>query len=255
MIPFEKIGIIGAGNVAFAFSKVLRNNGMNPRYIMIRNKEKVSEVESSFGIKTIVDYKTIMDCDLIIVAVKDDAIAEVASNLNGYKGFLVHTSGTQKSDILNCVECFGVLYPLQTLTKDFDVDFKDVPLLINASSTGNLLKLKNLADLISNVVIECSDDDRSYIHMSAVYVSNFVNVMLQIGNKLLESKNLNVSVLESLVHETVRKSFALGPDKALTGPARRGDHNTINKHKSMLDNNIEEKMIYEILTNYILNKY
>lgn len=255
MIPFKKIGIIGAGNVAFVFSKVLKNNGLNPKYILIRNKEKISEVEKSFGIETIVDYKTILDCDLIIIAVKDDAIADVASNLNNYKGFLVHTSGTQKSDILNCVECFGVLYPLQTLTKDFDVDFKNVPLLINASSTDGLLRLKKLAGLISNVVVECSDDDRSYIHMSAVYVSNFVNVMLQIGNKLLENKNLNVSVLESLVLETVRKSFALGPEKALTGPAKRGDINTINKHKLMLDNNLEEKMIYEMLTNYILNKY
>ena len=49
--------------------------------------------------------------------------------------------------------------------------------------------------------------------------------------------------------------IALGPEKALTGPAKRGDINTINKHKLMLDNNLEEKMIYEMLTNYILNKY
>lgn len=255
MIPFNKIGIVGVGNVASAFSKVLINNGINVEYVLLRNKDRLSEIENSFGIKSIVDYNLLMDCDLIIIAVKDDAIGEVAANLKNYKGLLVHTSGTQSSDILNIVDRFGVLYPLQTITKDFDVDFKKVPLLVNASSTLLLEKLKQFANAISDVVIECSDDDRSYIHMSAVYVSNFVNVMLQIGNKLLENKGLNISILESLVNETVRKSFLLGPEKALTGPARRSDVNTINKHKSMLDNNLEEKKIYEILTNYILNKY
>lgn len=255
MIPFNKIGIVGVGNVASAFSKVLINNGINVEYVLLRNKDRLSEIENSFGINSIVDYNLLMDCDLIIIAVKDDAIGEVAANLKNYKGLLVHTSGTQSSDILNIVDRFGVLYPLQTITKDFDVDFKKVPLLVNASSTLLLEKLKQFANAISDVVIECSDDDRSYIHMSAVYVSNFVNVMLQIGNKLLENKGLNISILESLVNETVRKSFLLGPEKALTGPARRSDVNTINKHKSMLDNNLEEKKIYEILTNYILNKY
>ena len=91
--------------------------------------------------------------------------------------------------------------------------------------------------------------------MSAVYVSNFVNVMLQIGNKLLANKGLDVSVLNPLVRETINKSFALGPENALTGPAKRGDMNTIDKHKFMLKDNVEEKQIYELLTNYIINKY
>lgn len=91
--------------------------------------------------------------------------------------------------------------------------------------------------------------------MNAVYVSNFVNVMLQIGNKLLEEKSFDISILEPLVKETVNKAFRMGAEKALTGPARRGDMETINKHLQLLDNNREEREIYQLLTNYILNKY
>ena len=91
--------------------------------------------------------------------------------------------------------------------------------------------------------------------MNAVYVSNFVNVMLQIGEKLLEKKSLDISVLEPLVKETVNKAFAIGAEKALTGPARRGDMQTIQKHIELLNNDVEEQVIYEILTNYIINKY
>ncbi len=254
MIPFDKIALIGSGNVAYAYIKALKNNGINPSYVYTRSQDKISEIENSLGVKATSDFNDLGDCDLIIIAVKDDAIAEVALNLKKYKGLLVHTSGTKPSSVLDYVDNYGVLYPLQTLTKNFEVNFKKVPLLINASSSLHLEKLKLLANILSDVVIECSDNDRAMIHLSAVYVCNFVNVMLQIGDKLLENKGLNVSIFDSLVKETVDKAFAMKPKNALTGPAKRGDIETIEKHKNLLENHIEEKEIYELLTNYIINK-
>ena len=254
MIPFDKIALIGSGNVAYAYSKALRNNGIRLEYVYTRSLDKISEIEESLEVKATSSFDDLLDCDLIIIAVKDDAIKEVSLNLKNYKGLLVHTSGTQPSSVLNHIENYGVLYPLQTLTKDFDVDFKKVPLLINASSSICLEKLRGLAGIMSDLVVECNDDDRRLIHLSAVYVCNFVNVMLQIGDKLLENKGLNVSIFESLVKETVDKAFVLGPKNALTGPAKRGDVETIGRHKQLLENNPDEKEIYELLTNYIINK-
>lgn len=255
MISFENIAIIGSGNVAYTYANVMKNNGINLKYIFVRNQDKISEVESKFGVKAICDYETLFSCDLIIIAVKDDAIEEVALRLKNYKGVLVHTSGTQNSTILQIVENYGIIYPLQTLTKDYDIDFKSVPVLVNASSSAVMAKLRLLAEKMSDVVIECSDEDRRYIHMNAVYVSNFVNVMLQIGEKLLKEKSLDISILEPLVRETVNKAFSMGAEKALTGPARRGDYETINKHLHLLKDYKEEKEIYKLLTNYIINKY
>lgn len=255
MIPFEKVAIIGSGNVAYVYSKVLKNSGINLQYIYTRNQDKTSEVEKQFGVKTVSDYQSLFACDLIIIAVKDDAIEEVAAKLHNYKGVLVHTSGTQNISILQSVDNYGIIYPLQTLTKEYDVDFKSVPVLINASNTEVKDKLMCFARKMSDVVIECSDEDRRYIHMNAVYVSNFVNVMLQIGEKLLKKKSLGISILEPLVRETINKAFGMGAEKALTGPARRGDMETINKHLELLKNDREENEIYKILTNYITNKY
>ena len=255
MIPFENIAIIGSGNVAYAYSKVLKNNGIIPKCIFVRNQDKISELEKLFEVKAVCDYNDLLSCDLIIIAVKDDAIEEVALKLQNYKGVLVHTSGTQNSTILQCADNYGIIYPLQTLTKNYDIDFKSVPILINASSSEVKDKLKCLAQKMSNIVIECSDEDRRYIHMNAVYVSNFVNVMLQIGEKLLKNKSLDISILEPLVRETVNKAFTMGAENALTGPARRGDMETIDKHLELLKNDEEEKEIYKLLTNYIINKY
>ena len=255
MIPFENIAVIGSGNVAYTYSKVLKDNGINLQYVFVRNQNKISEVENLFGVKAVSDYEPLFSCDLIIIAVKDDAIEEVAARLQNYKGVLVHTSGTQNSTILKTVENYGIIYPLQTLTKDYKVDFKSVPVLINASSSEIKDKIRVVAQKMSDVVIECSDEDRRYIHMNAVYVSNFVNVMLQIGEKLLNEKSLDISILEPLVRETVNKAFSMGAEKALTGPARRGDKETISKHLELLKNNEDEKEIYKLLTNYIINKY
>ena len=79
MIPFESVAIIGSGNVAYVYSKVLKNKGINLRYVFVRNQERLSEVEKLFGVKAISDYETLFSCDLIIIAVKDDAIEEVAA--------------------------------------------------------------------------------------------------------------------------------------------------------------------------------
>lgn len=255
MIPFENVAIIGSGNVAYAYSKALKDNGINPKYVLVRNRETITEVERLFGVKTIIEYEKLSDCDLIIIAVKDDAIKEVASRLHNYKGVLVHTSGTQSSSVLNVVENYGIIYPLQTISKDYDIDFKSVPLLINASTPEVKDKLMSMAQILSDIVIECTDEDRCYIHMNAVYVSNFVNVMLQIGEKLLKKKSLDISILEPLVKETIKKSFVMGAENALTGPARRHDMNTIQNHLNLLNDDVEEKKIYELLTDYILKKY
>lgn len=255
MIPFKKIALIGAGNVACNIAKALKNNGIELFCIYTRSANKLHEVQENLGVKTVCDYREIQDCDLVIIAVKDDAIKEVSLNLKNYKALVVHTSGTQSSSLLNHLDNYGIMYPLQTFSKDVEVDFKQIPFLITASSVDNLEKLKKFVNILSDVVLECTDENRSFIHMSAVYVSNFVNVMLQIGNKFLEDKGLDVSILQPLVMETVKKAFAMGAENALTGPARRADYDTIDKHKLMLSDYDDEKKIYELLTNYILKKY
>ncbi len=255
MIPFEKIAIVGSGNVAFAYAKVLKNNGINVYRMLVRNPDVISEIKTKFDVVATLNYHEIVDCDIVIIAVNDDAIEDVASKLKSSNAMVVHTSGMKPSNILNKFLHHGVIYPLQTITKDYDIDFKDVPFIITASSPNDVEKLMALASVMSELVVESSDENRAYVHMNAIYVSNFVNVMLQIANKLLDRKNLDISIFRSLVNETIKKSFSLGPKEALTGPAKRRDMKTINAHKQMLENDIEEKKIYEILTDYILNKY
>lgn len=251
----NKVSFVGSGNVAYNFCNVLKTNNIYPDYVLIRNHDKIHETEKSFGLKVTTEYNDIIDSDLIIIAVNDESIEDVALQLNNYKGIVVHTSGTQASSLLDTIENHGVIYPLQTMTKEIVADFSKVPLLITASSYDVLKKIHTFAKIMSDNVIECSDEDRKFIHLSAVFVCNFVNVMLQIGDELLVNKGFKLSMMEHLVRVTVDNAFESGPHNSLTGPARRGDIDTINKHLSLLNDNTEEKKIYELLTNFIIDKY
>ena len=247
-MQFGKIAIVGAGNVAYTLCKILKHKEINPFCVYVRDLEKAKEVHQDLQIEVVSEYKKVLESDLVIIAVNDDSISEVASYLVDYKGLAVHVSGTKSSDLLNCVERHGVFYPLQTMSKNREVSFGDTPLLIYANSEDDLEQLREFAETFSSRVVVCDDEQRKAIHLSAVFVSNFTDLMLGIGDKLLKNNNLSLEIMKPLVAETVEKCFTDSPDNALTGPARRGDFATIEAHEKMLSDYPKEREIYKILT-------
>ena len=255
MPQFGKIAVIGAGNVAYTLCKLLKNKGIEPYCVFVRNAANAAKVHEDLGVETVSGYEKVLESDLAIIAVKDDAISEVASHLVDYKGLVVHTSGTKPSELLNRSMRFGVFYPLQTMSKEREISFDEIPLLIYANSPDDVEMLSRFAKRFSNKVVFCDDDQRKTIHLAAVYVSNFTNVMLGIGDKLLRDNGLSLDVMKPLVMEMMQKSFEISPKKALTGPASRSDFATIGEHEKMLADNPDELAIYMILTDYIIENY
>ena len=255
MLHFGKIAIIGAGNVSYTLCKLLKNKGIEPYCVLAKNPEKAEKVHEDLNVAAVSSYEQVLESDLAIIAVKDDAISEVASHLVDYKGLVVHTSGTKSAELLNKTMRYGVFYPLQTMSKEREISFDEIPLLIYANSPDDVEMLSRFAKQFSNKVVFCDDEQRKAIHLAAVYVSNFTNVMLGIGDKLLKKNGLSLDVMRPLVMEMMQKSFDISPEKALTGPARRGDFATIGEHEKMLGDNPDELAIYMILTDYIIEKY
>ncbi len=254
-MQFGKIAIIGAGNTAYTLCKVLKSKEIEPFCVLVKNPEKAEKVREDLGVEVVFSYEKVLESDLAIIAVNDDAISEVAAHIIDYKGLVVHTSGTKPSELLNRSMRFGVFYPLQTMSKTREISFDEIPLLIYANSPDDVEMLSRFAKQFSNKVEFCDDEQRKAIHLAAVYVSNFTNVMLGIGDKLLKENGLSLDLMRPLVMEMMKKSFEIYPEKALTGPARRGDFATIGEHEKMLAYNPDELAIYMILTDYIIDKY
>ena len=128
---------------------------------------------------------------------------------------------------------------------------RKISFFINANNRSNLNKINLLARDITNNVYEVTDEDKRYIHLAAVFANNFTNLMYIKAEKILQDKNIPFKVLGNLIQEGVNKAKKIGPQKAQTGPAIRGDVRTIDQHISMLSNEPEWQEVYTILSDLI----
>ena len=194
--------------------------------------------------------------NVFIIAVKDDAIKSVIKELIiPENSILVHTSGAILIDVLKeKTTNYGIFYPLQTFTKGREINFYEVPILLEASNKFTQYKLTFLAQLISKKVCFYNSTQRASIHLAAVFASNFTTKLLDISNSILTTKEIDFTILKPLVEETIKKTFDIGAKKAQTGPAIRNDEDTITKHLELISDNLEYKELYTLITQLIKNR-
>jgi len=218
---------MGAGNVATHLSEALLNAGFSVLQLWKRGE-------------------ILRDADVYFIAVSDDAIEEVSQLIPDGKLF-AHTSGSVE------LARGGVFYPLQTFTKNVDVDWGDIPILIENPVGANLcvrplpadvtnadegrhvgLPLQEIAKKISNNVQMTTPEQRRQLHLSAVFACNFTNHLWTVSEQLLNEKDLSFDLLKPLIYQTVRKIENCSPRDVQTGPAVRRDEKTIARHREML---------------------
>lgn len=251
-----KIVMIGAGNVATNIAKTLANIGETPVQIWSRTLASAETLANAVGTCATSDWDSVVkDADVYIVAVKDDAMLNVIDLLCAHckHGVFVHTAGTMSMSMFTGkAEHYGVLYPMQTFSKQKEVDFRTVPCFVEASDKHTLDIIMELARLLSDNVRELAESERKWLHIAAVFSCNFANVCNAMAAQILERHGLSFDVMLPLLDETVAKLHRLHPREAQTGPASRGDVGVVSKHLAMLKDNKELSEVYSVLSNYIL---
>ena len=246
-----QVAIIGSGNVAYhliqAFSK---SDEVELVQVMARNKESVSSLISNE--KIITNYSDLKEVDLYLIAVSDDAIATVSSQIPFQNKLIAHSSGSFATNDLDDKNRKAGFYPLQTFSKSKEVDFKTIPICLEAMNAEDLATLEIVAKSISNSVYNINSEQRKALHVAAVFVSNFTNHLYQIGNEICKDNQLNFDLLKPLIQETANKIMDLSPNEAQTGPAKRKDTKTINSHLNFLSDE-NQKEIYKLLTKSIID--
>ena len=164
----KRIILIGAGNVAHHLAPALLKAGLNLCQIYSRSIESARELGRKTGITYTADLFGIYpDGDIYIFCVSDDALLSLFKSIRINKeAIILHTSGSLPMDIFKpYVTYYGVLYPLQTFTKKRDLDFKEIPLCIEAapfSTSSNLMIADNPDEQESRLRIrrfwKCSGD-------------------------------------------------------------------------------------------------
>lgn len=228
-----KVAIIGGGNVATALSDAF-------------DAVTVTKLSSRQ-----IDHEALNGCSVAIIAVSDDAIADVAANIGTFGGIIAHTSGSVPMNALfGCKAVgYGVFYPLQTFSKGRHVDFREIPMLIEGNDNDTSMVLKALASSISDDVRMADSRQRAALHIAAVFACNFANAMWTVGSKLIEKADLPFDIMAPLLRETLDKAIEMTPEKAQTGPAKRGDSNVMQKHIEALPDNLAN--IYKSISQLI----
>ena len=251
----EKIRIvmIGAGSVASHLSGALKNAGHLIIQVYSRTNESAKELAEVLNCEFTTSMNTVRkDADLYVLALSDEAIVDFVTNFSFPQALVIHLSGGIEMDLFEGkVQNYGVMYPIQTFSKGRDIDFKSIPLCIEANNKETEEFLVALAGQLSSSIRIINSVQRQMIHLAAVYSCNFVNHLYDIASRILEKNNLPFELLYPLIVETAEKVQGNLPGDAQTGPAKRNDQAIINKHIELLSSNERYQSLYTKLSKSI----
>lgn len=240
--------IVGSGNVAkHLINAFIRIDNINLKQVYTRNSKDEALLKNT--VATTNDLSSIKEADITIIAVRDDAIANISSQIKN--PLVVHTSGSVEMKALKNASNKGVFYPLQSFSKQKEINFKNIPICLEAEHKHDLIKLEKLASLLQGDVYYLSSLQRKKIHVAAVFVNNFTNHMYTIAYDICEEHNVPFDILKPLILETSDKIKKLTPKDAQTGPAKRSDAETIKNHLNLLSETQQE--LYLKITQSIQN--
>ncbi|RYJ45068.1 Rossmann-like and DUF2520 domain-containing protein [Flavobacterium beibuense] len=246
-----KVVVIGSGNVAQHLIAVFKEaKDVELVQVFARNPENLAHLLEPQKITNSTD--SIKEADIYIISVTDDAIAQVSSSLPFSGKLAVHTSGSVAMEQLDSKNRRGVFYPLQTFSKNKEVNFSIIPLCLESERNEDYSILEQLANQITKSVYNISSQQRKALHVAAVFVSNFANHMYAIGSDICSQNDIPFDILKPLILETADKVLYLDPVKAQTGPAVRNDKQTIEKHLDFITDE-KQKEIYKLITQSIQN--
>ncbi|MCQ2191134.1 MAG: DUF2520 domain-containing protein [Paludibacteraceae bacterium] len=263
-----KIVFLGSGNVATHLSQALNRSTSNE---VVQVYSPTADNAKSLAEKLSCGYCTDINdvdvnADIYVCSVKDSVQQQVwnelkcrfvDSGIDVADRIVVHTAGALAMDgedglaavFPNC----GVVYPVQSFSKQRSVDLSHTPFLIEATIPSTLEKLRDFVATVSDRCYDATTKQRNALHPAAVFASNFANHMYAIANRLMEKNGLPFEILIPLIQETAQKVMDVAPVAAQTGPAVRGDEVVMRKQEKglMAEDRDAELEIYRLVSQNI----
>jgi predicted short-subunit dehydrogenase-like oxidoreductase (DUF2520 family) len=252
-----QVVIIGTGNVATVLGQRLFNAGVSILQVVGRSAPSAKRLADQLQCSYSVNWHDIQPgAALYLLAIPDRAIHQL-SELDVLNNALVaHTAGSISINILDKITSRpAIFYPLQSLRSGLTNAETAIPILVDAKNETDLAQLKSIASLISNQVQQANDADRMHLHVAAVVVNNFTNHLYREAKQFCNSKMVDFKLLQPLMEETVHRLRIYQPEEVQTGPAIRGDIDTIAHHQTLLQNQPDLLALYQLFSAQILAYY
>jgi predicted short-subunit dehydrogenase-like oxidoreductase (DUF2520 family) len=247
--------IIGTGRMAYHLGHAIRKAGHTIVGITGRDAQKLADLSRFLECPAVRWNQDWPGADITLVATSDDSIADVSQRVPATGGVVAHTAGAVGVEVLAPHEHRGVLWPIQTLSHGAPTDLSDIPLIVDGSTGLARETILKLARSISGSVLQLSHEQRQRMHLAAAITSNLPVFLVREAQRLLRQENLPPDLLMPLWRTTAANVSAIGPEHALTGPARRGDTRSIRKHLDQLASDPDLRRAYAQLSAMILKAY
>ena len=251
-----EIVLLGAGNTATVLGKAFQLAGHSVKQVYSRTISHATELASILNSQAVDQLELLEpDLDVYLICVSDSALPLIAGQLRVKDKLVAHTAGSVSIDVLREVSSnTGVFYPLQSLRKEAD-EVPEIPILIDGNNPGSIEKLKRFAESISSQVQQADDKKRKELHLAAVFCNNFSNYLFTLTEEYCQRHQLDFKLLFPLIRESFERLATGSPAEMQTGPARRGDHDTIDAHLQLLKDEPAAKSVYAFLSGKILEYY
>lgn len=254
----KKIVCIGAGKLANHLMPVLQSAGCEIIQIYNRSDEHAKHLSQKLeSIAYTTNVEAIRrDGDLYFFTLSDDVVPFVADQLQHIvpeNAIAVHCSGSLNLDALPFANK-AAFYPVQSFSPHYDVSWKYIPIIITTKDDNTWNILDEIASNISTAIYRMTDDQKSVLHLAAVFANNFSNHMLVLAESICKVNQLPFEILKPLIIETFSKAILSGANESQTGPAARGDGRTIKKHRELLTAHPKLLEVYDVITLSIKSK-
>ncbi len=173
------------------------------------------------------------DVDLLVIATPDDAVLRVADRVAPVDTTVVlHMSGSLGLDVLDRHRRRGSLHPLVPLPTP-EVGAERLRSGITFAVAGDPMA-RCLAEALGGRPVAVEDESRATYHAAAAIAANHLVALIGQVERVAATIDLPLEAFAGLIHAATDDALSLGPRRALTGPAARGDWDTVERHRTAL---------------------
>lgn len=252
---FKRVTIIGAGNVGHNFGLAFRQAGYLISEIYSRTQNSALLLSQTLNCNYTTKLSELSDkTDIFVIAVNDDVIEEVITQIPHKDILIIHTSGSAPIQLFEDkgFKTYGIFYPVQSFSKHDVESLKPIPICVEANNKEAENLFLSLASSVSSKVYLLDSEKRKTLHVAAVFANNFANHMFHIANRILAKDKISFEIIRPLIEKTAVKIKSETPLNCQTGPAVRKDNKVINSHLEYLNNQEEYREIYKLITDDIV---
>ena len=245
--------MIGSGNMATFLALRLKEAGHPILQIISPHIQHAQSLADQVQAAATTDISQIRsDAEAVILAVPDDTLRQLADSLKLPHQTVIHTAGSVPASVLSGVSqqhaCIWSIYSIQ---KEKIPTHRNIPMVVSSQDAKTLELAQNLAKDISDVVYMLDDTQKSWAHLGAVIVNNFSNHLMVVCEQLMQDHHIPFEIFRPIIQDTVEKLSQRSPKTLQSGPAIRGDEQTIKAQMDMLAAYPMFARLYEMLSRSI----